>query len=217
MEEINELEIDLLRVIKALLKKAWLIILVAVVLGGAAFAYSEATYVPVYTSQISLFVRSREIALDENGGTLYYNSIDDARKLANTSGAVLKTYSTLDEVLTRSGVDMTADDLSGKISASSINGTELLTVTVTDTSADNAFTLASVIGEVLPEQMSTINPDCSLDVLGDASEPKITSASNALNSGKKFAVVGAFLVCAVVAVLDIVVQIKEGKAKNAKN
>lgn len=220
MEEMNELEIDLLRVMKALLKKAWLIILVAAVLGGSVFAYGKATYVPEYTTQTTLFVHytnSREIALGENAGIMSYNSIDDARKLVTTSIAVLKTNSTLDEILTRSGVDMTTSDLSGKISAASVSGTELFTVTVTDTSAADALTLATVIGDVLPEQMAAVNASCTLEIMDEASEPKVCNASDALNSGVKFAVVGAILVCAVVAVLDIVAQVKEEKAKKQTN
>lgn len=50
----DEIEIDLLKILKTWLKKAWIIVLVAAVLGGGLFAYGKAAHVPVYTATTTL-------------------------------------------------------------------------------------------------------------------------------------------------------------------
>lgn len=215
----DEIEIDLLRTIKALLKKVWLIVLVAVICGGAMLGYGKYSYTPSYTASTILFIRytnSRAVLMGENEGTISYNSVDEARKLVSTSVAVLKTNSTLEEVATRSGLDLKAKDISGKISASSVSGTELLKVSVTSSNAQEAMVLANTIGQVLPEQMEKVNNSCVLEVMDEATLPEDTGTSTTKKNTLMAAVCGAFVVCAVVAMVDIVAQVKEASAQKKK-
>lgn len=205
----DEIEIDLLRTIKALLKKVWLIVLVAVICGGAMLGYGKYSYTPSYTASTILFIRytnSRAVLMGENEGTISYNSVDEARKLV----------STLEEVATRSGLDLKAKDISGKISASSVSGTELLKVSVTSSNAQEAMVLANTIGQVLPEQMEKVNNSCVLEVMDEATLPEDTGTSTTKKNTLMAAVCGAFVVCAVVAMVDIVAQVKEASAQKKK-
>lgn len=71
----EEIEIDLLKILKTWLKKAWIIVLVAAVLGGGLFAYGKATHVPVYTATTTLYARSVK-SVDGNASQ---SSLSEAR------------------------------------------------------------------------------------------------------------------------------------------
>lgn len=217
MMDYDTIEIDLLQVMKALLKKGWLILLAAVICGGAMFGYGKYSYTPSYKASTTLVVRytnSRDVIMGENEGMISFNSVDDARKLVNTSIEVLKSRSTLEEVIAESGLNLTAGGLSGRISAASVNNTELFTVSVTGTDAEEAMALANTIGKVLPRQMEKVNANFSLAVMDEAELPEDSGAAAAMKKALVAAVCGAFLVCAVVGGADIVTQVKNKKKKN---
>lgn len=213
----DTVEIDLLQVMKALLKKGWLILLAAVICGGAMFGYGKYSYTPSYQASTTLVVRytnSRDVIMGENEGMVSFNSVDDARKLVNTSIAVLKSKSTLEEVIAESRLNLTAGELSGKISAASVNNTELFTVSVTGTDAEEAMVLANTIGKVLPKQMEKVNANCSLEVMDEAELPGDSGTAAVMKNTLVAAVCGALLVCAIVGGADIVAQVKSKKKKN---
>lgn len=212
MAENNELEIDLLRILKALLKKAWLILLAAVVVGGCVFAYSKATYVPRYAASTTLFVHyasNPEGPAGRNGSTMSYSNIDDARELVHTSIALLETNYILDKVIDQSGLDMTVQQLAGMVHANSVDDTELFTVTVKGTNAEQVILLANTIGQVLPEEMEQFNSECQLKVVDEATDVRAKNGDKATKHGVKFGLLGAVMMCGVIALLDIAAQFKE--------
>ena len=50
-EKVDEVEIDLGKLLKAIFKKLWLLILCALILGGAAFAYTRFEITPLYEAR----------------------------------------------------------------------------------------------------------------------------------------------------------------------
>lgn len=184
------------------------------VVGGAVFAYGKATYVPRYAASTTLFVHyasNRESAVNKNGSTMSYSNIDDARELVHTSIALLETNYILNQVIDQSGLDMTTQELSGMIHAKSVDDTELFTVTVKGTDAEQVLLLANAIGDVLPEQMEQFNSECQLKVVDEATDVKVKNGDKALKHGVKFGVLAAVLVCAVIAIGDIVAQFKKAQ------
>lgn len=212
MAENNELEIDFLRILKALLKKAWLILLAAVILGGGVFAYNKATYVPRYDASTTLFVHyasNPEYLAGHDGSTMSYSNIDDARELVHTSIALLETNYILNQVIDQSGLDMTVQELSGMVHAKSVDDTELFTVTVKGTNAEQVRLLANTIGQVLPEQMEQFNSECQLKVVDEATDVRVKNSNEAEKNGLKFGLLGAIVMCAVITLLEIVAQFQE--------
>lgn len=189
----------------------------AVICGGAMFGYGKCFYTPSYQASTTLVVRyinSRDVLVGENESMISFDSVDDARKLVDTSIAVLKSKNTLEKVIAESGLNLTAGELSGKISAASVNDTELFTVSVTGTDAEKVMTLANTIGKVLPKQMEKVNANYSLEVLDEAELPADSGAAAVMKKALVTAVCGALLVCAIVGGADIVAQVKSKKKKN---
>lgn len=212
----DEITIDLLKILKACVKKVWLIILVAAILGGGMFAYGKATYMPAYTASTTLYasyVNARNFAFGENTGNISQSSLSESRSLVDTCTAVLNTRSTLEAVIDEAGVEMTSSKLATMITAAAVNKTELFDVTVTAGDPDLAALLANTIGKVLPSQVAMVNSNSNVGVIDEALVPAGPDANDILKNAAVATVLGAFVVCVVIAVQNIVEDFKTAKAK----
>lgn len=214
----NEFEIDLLRVCKALWKKAWAIVLCAVVFGGCMLGYGMYTYIPMYAAQTAMYIGSsceKQYIFEDNTGRVSTSSLSEARSLVNTCGAVLKTQTVLEEVIRDSGVDRTSAELAGMITSKAVNNTELFQVTVTSENPEEAAKIANSIAQILPQKMESIN--CNFDIfqLDRASEPTTPVPNRIGKNAMVAALLGAFLASTVIAAPDILQQYREWKPSPA--
>ena len=61
--ETNEKEIDILRLIKAVWTKMWVVVLCAVICGAAFFAYAKGFITPKYSSSVMLYVNNSSFSV----------------------------------------------------------------------------------------------------------------------------------------------------------
>lgn len=214
----DEFEIDLLRVCKALWKKAWAIVLCAGVFGGCMLGYGMYTYIPMYAAQTAMYIGSAEgqqyVFTDINGSVSVSNT-SEARRLVDSCGAVLKTQNVLEEVIRDSGVDRTSAELSNMITSKAVNNTELFKVTVTSEDPEEAAKIANSIAQVLPQKMESINCNYDIFQLDHASVPTTPVPNSIGKNAALGALLGALLVCTVIAAPDILQQYREWKRSPA--
>lgn len=196
----DEIEIDLLKILKTWLKKAWIIVLVAAVLGGGLFAYGKATHVPVYTATATLFASYDKPV-----------NAKEARSMADTAIAVLNTRKTLDAAIEEAGAELTSGQLSGMVSSAAVNKTEIFTVSVTSADPQMAADLANAVGKVLPGHVAVVNPDSNVGVIDEALVPAAPNGNDIMKNAVLAAVLGGFAVCGVIAVQCVVDDIKKAK------
>ena len=166
----------------AKMKKWWLIVICAVIGGVAAFCFSNFFITPQYTSTIKMYVN-----VDQNSTTTTYNDLNAAKKLVNTYGVILKTHTTLDDVIKQSGVGYTYEQISSMISTSSVDDTEVLKISVTCANPDDAHKIAETIGKVLPVKIAKVVNGSAANVVDFASVPdKPTSPNIKKNSALGF-------------------------------
>ena len=212
MTETDEFEIDLLRVCKALWKKAWAIVLCAIVLGGSVFAYCWYTYVPMYAAKSTMCIGSsfeKQYIFEDNTGRTTISGLTEARNLVATCGAMLKTRTVLEKVVDAAGVNVTPEKLAGMITVEAIDKTELFNITVTGDNPEEATQIANAITRVLPEDMATVNSVYVLHTVDSAVIPSVPVPSSIMKNTVIAAALGAFLACAIIAVPDIWAQCKE--------
>ena len=214
----NEFEIDLLRVCKALWKKAWAIVLCAVVFGGCMLGYGMYTYIPMYAAQTAMYISStegRQFVLTDSNGSVSVSNITDARKLVDSCCAVLKTQTVLEEVIRDSGVDRTSAELAGMITSKAVNNTELFQVTVPSENPEEAAKIANSIAQILPQKMESINSNYDIFQLDHASEPTTPVPNRIGKNAMVAALLGMVLACTVIAAPDILQQYREWKPSPA--
>ncbi len=146
----KEIEISILEIIQMLWRKAWIIVLCIIVLGGIAFGVSKYMMVPTYSSSITLYVNNN---MDSIGTQVNINDINASQKLVATSIEILKSDMVLDKVIGKLGLNCTNDSLRGMISATSLNGTEVLKVTVISEEPQKSVEIANMIAEIAPAEI----------------------------------------------------------------
>ena len=110
-------EIDLLHLVKLLWSKAWLIVLVMILLGALAFSYAMFFVTPMYQATAKMYVNNKSISVGSS--VLSISDISAAKELLNTYVEILHTRETLEVVIENTGVEYTYEQLSRMISASS--------------------------------------------------------------------------------------------------
>ena len=218
MTQTNEFEIDLFRICKALWKKAWVIVLCAIVLGGSVFAYSRYTYVPTYAASSIMCIGSsfeKQYIFEDNIGRVT-SPLDfyEARDLVNTCSAMLKTRTVLEKAAKDAGVNVMPEKLAGMITTEAIDDTELFSITVTSNNPEEAAQIANAITQVLPEEMAKVNSIIALHTVDSAIIPSAPVSNSAKKVVVLAAVLGAMLACVIIVVPDILAQWKERKPRS---
>ena len=194
-------EIDLLKLLKAFWHRAWLIVLAAVVCGGAGFAYARMFIKPTYQASAKMYVNNGSLSL---GGTTF--SVGDfaaSKNLVETYIVLIKTRMMLNEVIERAQLKMSYESLAGKVSATSVNDTEIFSINVTDTDPERATLIANTIAEILPQKVEAIMNRSSMKIVDLAVVPGSRAAPNITKYATLGAIVGILAVCAVIVLLEL--------------
>lgn len=165
-KEKDGVEIDLKRLMMAVLYRWWIILLATIVCGTAAFCYAWFSITPVYAANVKLYVNNNYV--DSPG----YSSaqITAAKDLAATYMVILESRNVLDEVSEKTGGKYSYGQLKSMVSATAINETEVFQVQVTGTDYKDAATIANYIAEVLPAKITAIVEGSSVRVIDFAVE-----------------------------------------------
>lgn len=160
-KERDMIEIDLLKLVLILWRKAWAIVLAMVVMGGIAFGVTYNFIEPEYQASVKVYVNNT----NQNNTTISSADISTQRSLVQTYIVTLKSRTTLNEVIKQANLDYDFEELSGMISAEAVNSTEVFEVTVVSKDAKEAAEIANTIAEVLPTRISEIIESSSVKIL----------------------------------------------------
>ena len=149
-------EIDLSKLGKALWHKFWLILLIAFVLGGAAFAYSVFFVTPMYESEATMYVNNNDIAIGNTSVSISSGELTARQKLVDTYIVILKSRTTLNKVKADVGLDYSYDKLKKMISAAPVNNTEVFSIKVKSADPEEAMKIANSVAIILKDNISQI-------------------------------------------------------------
>lgn len=197
------LEIDVTRLLGALWRKIWAIILAAVIGAGAFFTYASMMITPTYRAQALMYVNNRNITLSTSSVNISTGEISAASALVNTYTVILKSRNTLNEVIREANLKYSYERLKGMITAASVNETQIFSITVTSTDPEEAALIANTVAKVLPDKIAEIVDGSSVRVVDYAVTPTGKVAPKLSKYAVEGAFIGALLVCAVVIVVEL--------------
>ena len=177
------------QIFSLLLKRAWLLILAAILFGGASYYISSNWITPQYESTVAFYVNNNALSTDNR---ISSSDLWVSQNLVDTYMVILDTGETLRAVIREAGVELTQEQLQHMIRAKMVEETELFTVTVTGQDPETTYLLAQTIGKVLPERIGTIMSGTSAKVADDAQMPERPSEPSPVRdtvSGALFGVV----------------------------
>ncbi len=164
--------IDIVHVLKALWIRAWIIVLAGIIAAGAGFSYAAFVLTPKYSSSVMLYVNNSSFSLGNTNFSISSSEILAAQSLVKTYSVILKNRTTLDmvndEMKRKHGYEYEYKELHDMITASAVNETEIMRVTVVSDNPEEAAAIANCIAEVLPVRISEIIEGSSMEVVDRA-------------------------------------------------
>ena len=172
----EEFEIDLKRLLGALVNKAWLIGIVAAVCAAAMFVYTFFFVTPLYQSSAMFYVNNNSFSLGEASLSISSADISASRGLVKSYIVIMNTRETLNDVIDYAGVDRTYGQVRSMISAEAVDNTEIFRVTVTSPDPQEVEKIANAIAYILPKRISSIIEGTSAKIVDSAVVPTAPSS-----------------------------------------
>ena len=174
----EEVEIDLSRLLDALLKRAWLIGLVAIICAVATLFGTILFVSPKYQSSAMFYVNNTSLSVGDVSLGISSGDISASKSLVKTYIVILKTRETLTDVIDYAGVNLTYSQVKNMISAEAVDSTEVFRVVVTSEDPAEAEKIADAIAYILPKRIANIIQGSSAKVVDTAVLPSGASSPN---------------------------------------
>lgn len=198
MEQNNTeaIEIDLLELGAVLMRRIWLILLVAVVTGASAFAFSRFVITPIYESQTQVYILSKQ----NSTGALTYSDVQLGTQLTKDYAQVVKSRFVIEQVIEQLGLGLTYDGLVSRVVVETPSDTRILSITVSDPSPMLAKELADEIRNVASQHITNVMDIEAVNVVDEGNLPSHPSEPSVPMWTVLGFLIGGFLTAAVVLV-----------------
>lgn len=190
---ISLMSFDPIIILRDVLRRWYLIVAAALIVGMGAYTVTELNYVPQYTTTTTFVV-----TIQESSSSVYQN-LSATSSLATTFSEIINSSILRKTVMEELGTD----SFSGTIEASAVEETNLLTMQVTDSDPRTAFLATKAIIEHHSEVSRQIMGNTVLEVLQQPTVPM--APSNPMTAGrnaKMASAIAAALMCVLLAVLS---------------
>ncbi|MDO4454875.1 MAG: Wzz/FepE/Etk N-terminal domain-containing protein [Eubacteriales bacterium] len=205
--QIQENQIDLKELLFVLLKKAWLILLVGVLLAAGAGLYTKKCITPQYQSTAMMYLLGKSTSI---------TSIADIQlgsQLKNDYIVMIKSRPVVNEVIENLNMDISYGEMVGKISVSNPSDTRILKVTATDSDPYAARDIATEFVNVSKRKMAEIMKTDEPTVVEEGFLSETPVSPNTMKNCMMAGLLGMFLTCAVL----IVMYMMNDKIKTAED
>lgn len=171
MNDEKEFEIDVLALIRVLWKKALIIALVAILCGSMAFGVTAFLVEPEYQATASMYVNNSTFNLGATSFSISSSDLSASNSLVSAYLYILKSRTTLEEVIQLADLSYSPDELVKMIETRSVSETGAFEVTVTSTNPAEVELIANSIAKVLPERIAEIVDGTSVRIVDYAIIP----------------------------------------------
>jgi len=195
-------EIDLKHLIGVVLKKWWLIISAAIVCCGIAFVYTEFFVVPMYRTNISVYVNNSSEETIRTG-TFTNPDLAAAQRLVNTYVAIITSNTVLEKVADNTGTAFSAMAIRSMMSSAAVRDTEIFEVTVTNESPETAALIANKIADVAVVEIPGFLRGSSVKIIDYAETPLSPYTPNMPQNLAVGAFAGLLIIVLIVALIEI--------------
>ena len=204
MKKRNEyVKIDIKKIAEGMFRRLWIIILAMVVCGALLFSYASFMVTPMYEASVLMYVNNSSFSVGATSFSITSSEISAAKSLVATYLVILNTRSTLNDVIAQGELDCTYGELRGMISASSVNDTEVFSVTVTNSDPQKCEHIANTIAQVLPSKIADVVEGSSVRIVDYAVVPS-GKVSPSIRMYTLAGLLGGLLLsCCVIAVIEI--------------
>ena len=175
-------EIDLKRLLDAVLDRAWIVAIASVVCAILTLIGTVFFVTPLYQSSAMFYVNNSSLSVGDASFSISSGDLSTSRNLVESYIVILNTRESLNDVIDYSGVSRGYWELKSMISAKAVNETEIFEVVVTSEDPVEAEKIASGIAFILPKRIASIIEGTSAKVVDAAVVPSQPSSPNYTNN-----------------------------------
>jgi len=196
-------EINLKRVFEVALSLKWVIIGMLILMAGIGSLYSFVYVVPKYDSTTKLVLSQvqKNIEVEQNADSITQSDLSMNNQLVSTYSEIIKSKTIMKRVIENLNLTRTEDELSKQIKVSSVEGTQILKITVTDENPEQARNIATEVGNVFKEEVKSIYNINNVTVIEYAEVSNVPANINHVKDIIIFEFLGLFLSCGIVLIV----------------
>lgn len=198
LQDNTDIEIDVLELFHVLLNKFWIILLAGII---AALAFVGGTILfitPQYQSTTKMYVLSKQ---DNN--TITQQDMQTSLSLTKDYAELIKSRTVTEGVIAQLNLDLTHEQLLGKVSVDSATDTRILSITVTDPDPYEACKIANAIRDVAAYYIKNVMDIDAVNVVETANIPDQKSSPNISKNGVIGGLLGVLLSVAIILIAYI--------------
>lgn len=192
-------EVNLKELFRYLLSKFYIAAFIVVVVVLAGEVYSTYFKTPLYRSTTKLVLTSSQS--DTSSAAVTNNDVTLSNNLVKTYSEIVVSRGVLTKVIDNLGLKMTPDELAGKVSVTSTNNTQIISVAVSDANADEAEKIANEIAIVFKAEIFDLYKIDNVQVVDKAQKANAPYNVNVLKQTLQFLAAGLALGIGVVLVM----------------
>ncbi len=180
-------ELDFSVIFFAFIRRWFVIIPVALVLGLAVGGVIKYTSVPRYTSETSLIIINKHQENEINNIDLTLSAT-----LSKDYVSIVKSRTVLERVVSDLDLDMTAKALSNTLSATIVQDTRMIKINVTNTVPKEAKRIADGVAKEAKERINEVMgvDDIEVSIVDEASMPTSPNGTGAVRKALLAALIG---------------------------
>lgn len=204
-----ETQISIIDIINMMLTFWWLIVILAVLVGGGTFAYSKLTSVPQYSSSATVYINTQT---EQKSDDINYNAITNAAELMPTYIEILSSKPFLETISDDIGNKYDYKEIKEMTSYSSKTDTNILSISVKANDSHDAFLIAESISHNAPDEIRRVFEGGSVKLINNAEESMTPIPSNSLKRG----LIGFAAGAALAALIIFLINIFDTRVKNSE-
>lgn len=208
--------IDIRDVFDALLKHWFWILLIPILCGVAMWAYLKITYVPNYSANAKLYINNEIVTVEDSKNEISQGDLNTAKSLVETCKNIVKMRRIVEPARAilkeQHDLEYTYDELSAKISGSSLNDTEIFCINVTDRNPERAVIIANIVSEQFQKEIGEIIIGSSARIVDPAEQAKVLQTRASMKIILSV-LAGFFVPCAFFIVLECLFNDKVEKSE----
>ena len=200
MKEQEKFEIDVFQLVKVLWKRKFLIALVALVAGLAAFAYSSFVIKPQYASTTRIYVVNRNQA-DKPG--LTNQDLQAGSYLVKDYREIILSQDVLEKVVADQNLTIDAKTLGKKVSVTVPADTRIVSISVRDGKPEEASRIANALREVAAQKIISVTRVSDVTTLEEARPATSPSSPNIRRNTMMATIAGVGIVIVIVLLVEL--------------
>ena len=200
MKEKDRIEIDVIQMLKALWKRKLVIVIVAIVTGMIAFAYSSFVIKPEFTSTTRIYVVNRNQG-DKPG--LTNQDLQAGSYLVKDYREIILSQDVLEKVVADQNLNIDVKTLGRKVQVTVPVDTRIVSISVRDFKPEEASRIANALREVAAQKIISVTRVSDVTTLEEARPATSPSSPNIRRNTLMGTLVGAGVVIILVLLFEL--------------